>query len=345
MLAAVLHGVDDLRIEQVATPEPGPGEALVRVRACGVCASDVARVFANAAYRFPLILGHEFAGEVARLGPGAHGLEPGMRCAVYPLIACSQCEPCRAGLPNLCDAYDYLGSRRDGAFAEFVAAPAEDCVPLPESVSFAAAALTEPCAVALHAVRRAEVRLGDWVAVFGAGPIGIVIGLLCRLAGARVAMIDIDERKLAAAREFGLEPALDARGNAAVQQVRDLTAGAGVSVAFEAAGAPSAFRGAVAAAAKRGTVALVGNMEGEVALSQDDYSSVLRRELRLIGNWNSIPRGLAQDDWAATLDLMASGLLPAERLVSHRFPLAQARDALELMRSPEFHHRVILEMD
>jgi L-iditol 2-dehydrogenase len=345
MLAAVLHGIGDLRVEQVATPEPGEGEALVRVRACGVCASDVARVFGSAAYRVPLILGHEFAGEVARLGPGAHGLEPGMRCAVYPLIACGRCDSCRAGRPNLCDAYDYLGSRRDGAFAECVAAPAENCIPLPENVSFAAAALTEPCAVALHAVRRARVRLGGWVAVFGAGPIGIVIGRLCRLAGARVMMLDIDERKLAAAREFGLEPAIVGGSEATVQQARDLTGGAGVAVAFEAAGAPSAFRDAIAVAAKRGTVALVGNIDGEVAVSQDDYSSLLRRELRIIGNWNSTPGGLGQDDWRVVLELMASGALPAERLISHRLPLARAPEALALMRSPELRHRVLLEMD
>jgi L-iditol 2-dehydrogenase len=343
MLAAVLHGIGDLRLQEAAIPEPGPGEALVRVRGCGICASDLARVFESAAYNYPIILGHEIAGEVARVGPDAHGLEPGMRCAVYPLIPCGGCEPCLAGLPNLCDAYDYLGSRSDGGFAEYVVAPAQNCTLLPENLSFAAGALTEPCAVALHAIRRAEVRLGDTVAVFGAGPIGIVIGLLCRMAGARVVMLDVDERKLAAAREFGLDEGLDAR-NEPVQRLRDLTGGRGVRVAFEAAGAPPAFRDAAAALAKRGTLALVGNMRGEVAMSQEQYSSLLRRELRIVGSWNSIPRGLAQDDWGAALELMASGRLPAERLVSHRFPLDQIAEALALMRSGQVHHRVVVEM-
>jgi len=343
MLAAVLHGAGDLRVEQVPMPEPGPGEALVRVRACGICASDLPRVFESAPYKHPIILGHEIAGEVARLGPDAYGLEPGMRCAVYPLIPCGGCEPCLAGLPNLCDAYDYLGSRRDGGFAEYVVAPAQNCLPLPENLGFAAAALTEPCAVALHAVRRAEVRLGDAVAVFGAGPIGIVIGLVCRMAGARVVMLEVDERKLAAAREFGLDEVVDAR-DGPVPRLRELTGGRGVEVAFEAAGAPPAFRDAAAALAKRGTLALVGNIAGEVSMSQEEYSSLLRRELRIVGSWNSIPRGLAQDDWGATLELMASGCLPAERLASHRFPLGQIAEALALMRSGQVYHRVVLEM-
>jgi len=323
MRAAVLHGVGDLRIEEAAIPEPGPGEALVRVRACGICASDVARIFETGTYSFPLIPGHELAGEVERLGADAHGLEPGMRCTVYPLIACGACEACRAGLPNLCDAYD--------------------CLPLPQNVSFAAGALTEPCAVALHAVRRAEVSIGDWAAVFGAGAIGIVIGLLCRMAGARVAMVDVDQRKLAAAGQFGLDEVVDGRDDA-VQRLRDLTGGRGAAVAFEAAGAPAAFRGAAAAVAKRGTLALVGNMAGEVAMAQEEYSSILRRELRIVGSWNSIPRGLGQDDWGAALELMASGRLPVERLITHRFPLSQVAEALALMKSGEFHHRVLLEM-
>ena len=343
MRAAVLHGVGDLRIEEAAIPEPGPGEALVRVRACGICASDVARIFETGTYSFPLIPGHELAGEVERLGADAHGLEPGMRCTVYPLIACGACEACRAGLPNLCDAYDYLGSRSDGGFAESVVAPTENCLPLPQNVSFAAGALTEPCAVALHAVRRAEVSIGDWAAVFGAGAIGIVIGLLCRMAGARVAMVDVDQRKLAAAGQFGLDEVVDGRDDA-VQRLRDLTGGRGAAVAFEAAGAPAAFRGAAAAVAKRGTLALVGNMAGEVAMAQEEYSSILRRELRIVGSWNSIPRGLGQDDWGAALELMASGRLPVERLITHRFPLSQVAEALALMKSGEFHHRVLLEM-
>jgi L-iditol 2-dehydrogenase len=343
MLAAVLHGIGDLRVEQAPAPEPGPGEALVRVRACGICASDVPRIFETGTYRFPLIPGHEAAGEVERLGPEAHGLEPGMHCTVYPLIACRACGPCRAGLPNLCDAYDYLGSRVDGAFAEFVVAPADNCIALPENVTYAAGALTEPCAVALHAVRRARVGVNDWVAVFGAGPIGIAIGLLCRMAGARVAMVDVDARKLEAAREFGLCDAVDARDGAA-PKLRELAGGAGVVVAFEAAGRPAAFRDAAAAVAKRGTLVLVGNMKGRIELSQDEYSSLLRRELMIVGGWNSIPRGQGQDDWGAVLELMSRGSLPAERLISHRFALARVNDALALMRSDEFHHRVVLKM-
>jgi L-iditol 2-dehydrogenase len=355
MLAAVLHSIGDLRVEQVATPEPGPGQVLIRVRACGICASDVARIFETGAYRFPLIPGHEVAGEVERLGPDAATPAPGTRCTVYPLIRCGACESCRDGLPNLCDTYDYLGSRSDGGFAEYVVAPADNCIALPRKVSFAAGALSEPCAVALHAVRRAEVQPGNSVAVFGAGPIGIAIGLLCRIAGARVVMVDVDERKLAAVRGFGLEEGFDSRGGADV--VRDAVGGAGAAVAFEAAGAPKAFRDAASVVGKRGTLVLVGNMRGDVALTQDEYASLLRREASIVGSWNSVPGRFGRDDWEQALQLMEEGRLPAERLISHRFPLAQVGEALAVMcghaasvaaggrPSEEFHHRVLLEME
>jgi L-iditol 2-dehydrogenase len=331
MLAAVLYSVGDLRLEQAPTPEPGPGQALIRVRACGICASDVARIFETGTYRFPLIPGHEIAGEVERVGSGTRGIAPGTRCTVYPLIRCGVCESCRAGLPNLCDTYDYLGSRSDGGFAEYVAAPAENCIALPRNVSFAAGALTEPCAVALHGVRRAEVQPVDVVAVFGAGPIGIVIGLLCRIAGARVVMVDVDERKLAAAREFGLQEGVD--GGGGIQPLREVVGAAGAAVAFEAAGAPGAFRDAASVVGKRGTLVLIGNMSGDVALTRDEYSSLLRREASIVGSWNSVPGRFGRDDWEQVLQLMEEGRLPAERLISHRFPLARVGEALAVMRS------------
>ncbi|MBN8526543.1 MAG: alcohol dehydrogenase catalytic domain-containing protein, partial [Planctomycetes bacterium] len=167
MKAAVLHAIGDLRVEQIATPIPGPGEVLVRIASCGVCGSDVPRVFSKGTYHFPTVCGHEFAGTVA----SACDLAAGTPVTVFPLLWCGKCPECERGAYARCEDYGYLGSRSDGGFAEYVVAPRRNLLPLPAGVSLEEGAMTEPAAVALHAVRRSGLQAGESVAVFGAGPI------------------------------------------------------------------------------------------------------------------------------------------------------------------------------
>ncbi|MDW8322262.1 MAG: alcohol dehydrogenase catalytic domain-containing protein, partial [Armatimonadota bacterium] len=144
MKALVLHAVGNLRYEEVPLPEPGAGEVLVRVAYCGVCGSDIPRIFSKGTYRYPLIPGHEFAGVVERCGEGVSAFAPGDRVAVFPLVWCGRCAACEKGRYVQCEQYDYLGSRRDGAFADYVVAPARNLLRVPEGVSLQDAAMTEP---------------------------------------------------------------------------------------------------------------------------------------------------------------------------------------------------------
>ncbi|MBQ3987965.1 MAG: alcohol dehydrogenase catalytic domain-containing protein, partial [Ruminococcus sp.] len=156
MKARVLREVGNLEYCDYPMPEVKPDEVLFRVRACGVCGSDIPRIFVNGTYHFPTIPGHEFAGEVAGVGDEKNKHLIGMRATVFPLIPCRQCENCNNGDYEMCKSYDYLGSRSDGGYAQYVRVPVWNLVPIPDNVSFEVAAMTEPCAVALHALRRAQ---------------------------------------------------------------------------------------------------------------------------------------------------------------------------------------------
>ncbi len=347
MRALVLHGIGDLRVEEVPRPVPAQGEVLVRVACCGVCGSDVPRVFVKGTYRFPTICGHEFAGTIEACGPGVAGYRPGERVAVFPLLWCGRCPACERGAFAMCSDYDYYGSRRDGAFAEFVAVPVRNLLRVPEEVSLEAAAMTEPAAVALHAVRRAGGCLaGQTAAIFGAGPIGLLAAQWARRIGAeRVILFDVVAEKLDLARRLGFDLAFDPNACDAVETVRSLTAGWGAELCVEAAGVPATLRQAIAAARASGRVVLLGNPSADVTLPAALISQAMRRELDLLGVWNSSfsPAGNT-DDWHAVLSAAATGRLRLEPLVTHRVRLEEAPAALAMMRDrTEFFAKVLVQ--
>ena len=161
MRAYELHGVNDLRREDIEKPEIPSGWVLVQVKASGICSSDIPRIFTNGTYHFPTIPGHEFSGVVAAYGEGVPEERVGKRVGIFPLIPCRTCPQCRQKKYEMCEHYDYLGSRRDGGFAEYVAVPDWNLMELPENVSFREAAMLEPLSVALHAVKRSGYRSSD----------------------------------------------------------------------------------------------------------------------------------------------------------------------------------------
>lgn len=330
MRAARLHAVGDLRAEQVALPVPGPGEALVRIARSGICGSDVPRVFKKGTYRFPLIPGHEFAGTVVACPSAPQWV--GRRVTVFPLLPCGHCAMCAIGEYATCVDYDYYGSRRDGGFAQHQSIRLSNLIPLPTSVSLEAGAMVEPAAVAVHAIAAAPLQLGDTLAIFGAGPIGLMAAQLGKASGARVFLVDIDDRKLELAAEHGWGECLNPRQGDVPERLRELTGG-GADVCLEAAGVPATLAGALAAARPFGRVTLMGNPVGEMALGQDAYWQILRKQLTCTGVWNS-SHNAVRDDWQVAIDAMARGQLAPVPLISHRFPLDDATEAFRIAASP-----------
>jgi L-iditol 2-dehydrogenase len=344
MHAAVLHAIGDLRIEEIATPTPGPDEVLVRIGSCGICGSDVPRVFTKGTYSFPTVCGHEFAGTVAAAGPGAT-LAVGTPVTVFPLLWCGRCAECERGEYARCADYDYLGSRSDGGFAQFVVAPQRNCLPLPGGVSVEEGAMTEPAAVALHAVKRSALKAGETVAVFGAGPIGLLVAQWARALGAaRVLIFDIAPRNLELARSLGFNEVFDSKASDPVKRVEELTAGRGADVTLEAAGVPATFTAAVASAAAGGRVVMLGNPSGDVTLPAKLISQMMRRELALVGTWNSTFSACGlPDDWRTVLAAVAAGTVRLKPLITHRFGLKDTMAGMQVMKNrTEFVSKVLI---
>ena len=345
MAAIVLHGVSDLRYEQVPVPEVPPGNVRVRIGFCGVCGSDIPRCFSKGTYHFPTICGHEFAGTIETVGADVTDFQVGDRVAVFPLLWNDDHPACEEGRYAQSEGYDYLGSRSDGAFTEYVIAPTRNLIRVPENVSLEEAAMTEPAGVALHAARRAAVRLGDTIAVFGLGPIGLMVAQWLKAMGAgQIVLFDILPQKLDIARTMGFEHAYDSRTVDVEAKINELTGGRGVHVAIEAAGVPPTMLAALKVTRRGGRVVMLGNPAADVTLPAALISQLMRREVSILGTWNSDFSVYGDDDdWRTTLAAMASGTLDLKPLITHRVPLSGGVKALEMMRDQsEFYEKVLI---
>lgn len=330
MMAANLHAVGDLRYEEVPMPKRENGEVLMKIMAAGVCGSDIPRVFEKGTYHFPTIPGHEFAGLIVEAD------KPelvGKKAAVFPLLQCGKCEFCQVGEYVKCVDYDYYGSRRDGAFAEYLAVKEENLVLLDENLSYEVAAMCEPGAVARAAIRRLEVQLGDLCVIYGAGPIGLIAAQWAKVAGARcVRVVDISEEKLAFAKKFGFE---------SYDPEKDGPA----DCALEGTGASAALNNAIKALKANGRLVLMGNPARDMEIKQSVYSQLLRKEIVLRGTWNSSYNDRV-NDWKATAEAMASGQIEYADLVTHRYSLSQCNEAFNMMYERKtFYTKVMFVAD
>lgn len=332
MHAANLHAVADLRFETLPVPRPSDDEALVRVEASGICGSDLPRVLTKGTYRFPTVPGHEFAGTVVDCPSDPERV--GQRVTVFPLLPCRQCPMCEVGEYASCADYDYYGSRRDGGFAQFQAIKAWNLIPVPDGVSLEDAAMVEPCAVAVHAVSAAPLRLGGWLAIWGAGPIGLMAAEFATAGGANVVVLDIDQRKLDFASELGFCRTVNPALTDAPAAIADLTDGRGADVCLEAAGVSATLAGCVESVRPFGRVVLMGNPASDMRLGQNTYWQILRKQLTCTGVWNS-SHNRTRDDWATAIDAISRGQITPSRLITHRFTLAECGQAFAVAASAE----------
>ncbi len=326
MKALRLYAPGDLRLEDIPIPLPRPDEVLLRVLACGICGSDIPRIFEHGTYKYPLTPGHEFSGIVENVGSEVGKDWIGRHVVVYPLIPCRSCSSCYSGLYTQCVNYDYVGSRRDGAFAEYVVVPVSNIIPVPESVPGYVSALTEPCAVALHAIRKVRISFGDNVLITGAGTIGILIGLWAKKAGENVYMTDIVIEKLRFARSLGFYHLLDANQTAPSGWVKQKCPH-GVHVVFETTGHPSGLETALESCCNSGRIVLVGNPASEeMKIGAKQYGLILRKEIQIIGVWNSLINEYPQNEWQVVLkEFKENGDLYA-KLITHKVSIEEVKD-------------------
>jgi L-iditol 2-dehydrogenase len=314
---------DYMNLEMVHMPEPeiAPDEVLIRVRACGICGSDVHGLDGSTGRRIPpLVMGHEAAGEVVRIGSDVRDLHPGDRVTFDSTIYCGNCFYCARGDVNLCDRRQVLGVspgeyRRHGAFAEYVAVPRRIVYRLPDQLSFEHAALIEAVSVAVHAVNLTPLELGATAVVVGSGMIGLLAVQALRAAGcAQVIAIDLEKPKLDLARQLGATEAINPADGDASAAVRDVTEGRGADVALECVGATDPIRTAIASVRKGGAVTLVGNVAPEIQLP---LQSVVTRQIRVQGSCASC------GEYPAVIRMLAAGTIRVDPLISAVAPLAE----------------------
>ncbi|MEI6131278.1 MAG: galactitol-1-phosphate 5-dehydrogenase [Bacillota bacterium] len=346
MQGLVLHAIGDLRLEDVAKPTPKSGEVLVKIRASGVCGSDIPRIFEKGTYNFPTIPGHEFAGEIVELGVGVAPELLNKKVAVFPLLPCGKCDLCQIGEFAQCKDYNYFGSRCDGGFAEFIAVPLWNLVMVPDALSFEEAAMAEPAAVAVHALRQAEIEIGDTVVIFGAGPIGLMLASWAKAWGAyKTILVDIDKGKIKFAQKLGFENVINSMELDAIEEISRLTEGKGADVCVEGAGVSKTLEQCLFAARAFGRVVAMGNPAGEMKLSQKAYWELLRKQLKISGTWNSSYSPIPKNDWKLSIDAMTSGLLDVKPFITHRVALSQHKQVLEMMRDRSaFYNKVMFSI-
>jgi L-iditol 2-dehydrogenase len=345
MRAARLHGPRDLRVESVPDPgPPGPGQVRLRVRTTGICGSDLhsytdARI-GDTPIAAPLVLGHEFAARVEAVGPDAidgmfKPLEPGTRVAVDPAQPCGRCELCEQGHPNLCHRLHFCGNYPDGgSLAEWLLMPARSCFPVPDTIDDEEAALLEPLSVALHAVDLAHIRVASSVAILGAGPIGLLILQVARLAGADpVFVADPLGWRCERAAQCGAVLLAGPPASAPAQVLRE-TGGRGVDVAIEAAWADASIAQAAAMTRLGGRLVLVG-------IPGDDQLTLPHSTARRKGLTIRLCRR-QQHAYPRALRLAQAGRIDLKGLVTHRFALEQAPDAFRL--NTDYTDRVVKAM-
>ncbi len=324
MRALIVRAPMDFSVETVMKPNVPEGGLLLRVKACGLCGSDLRTLRSGHRHvTFPWTIGHEVAGVVEATGPGYSGVwKTGDRLAVGPLAYCGTCDFCLEGNFELCENQKEIGQAWPGGLAEYLAVP-EECVKLgnvrriPDGMDDVYASLVEPVSSCVNAQEKADIHLGDTVAIIGSGPIGCIHVALAKARGAfRVFVIDIDPGRLELAKPFGADALINSKEEDAVAAIRKLTGGKGVSVVIAATPAPAASVQAVEMARKGGRVIQFGGLPKDDSKPGVDMNLVHYNALHIIGTTTFAPKHNAR-----ALELILAGKIPGDKLVTHRFPL------------------------
>lgn len=344
MKAWRLNSIGDIGFLSVDKPVINPGEVLIRVMAAGICGSDIPRIFKTGAHKMPLIPGHEFSGIVEETGRDVPDLWTGKRVGIFPLIPCRACGPCKAGHPEMCRNYDYIGSRRDGAFAEYVTVPAENLIELPDEVSFEEGAMLEPMAVAAHAMHLALNGCGTplcrdaKLVVCGLGTIGLLLVMFLLDQGFENVYVignRPEQKKRALSLGIREENWCNSREDDALKWITGTVSGA--DAFFECVGRNECISLGIDAAAPGGRILLVGNPYSDMSFPKDTYWKILRNQLTLKGTWNSTflsgdNAEDARDDWQFVMQRLLEGSICPERLITHRLKLEEMDRGFHIMK-------------
>ncbi len=321
MKALLLKEYKNLEIVDMPIPAFGPTDLLVKVKACGICGSDIHGYDGSTGRRQPpIVMGHEAAGVVEAAGDDVKGFRAGDRVTFDSTVSCGACHFCRKGRINLCDNRQVLGVstgeyRRHGAFAEYVTVPSRICYKLPDALKYEHAALIEAVSVAVHSVNRTPLALGDTAVVVGAGMIGVLVVQALKAKGcSQIIAVDIEDSKLALASKLGATATLNPSKDDVAKGVLDLTGGLGADVALDAVGATAPIKTCLQTVRKGGSVTLIGNITPSIELM---LQNVVSREITLHGVCAS------NGEYPECIDMIARGVIQVDPIISAKAPLVE----------------------
>ena len=348
MKAAVLFANEDIRCSEIPTPEVQAGFVRVKVKASGICGSDVPRVLDNGAHFYPIVLGHEFSGVVDEIGEGVTTVKKGDRVTGAPLLPCFKCEDCQQGNYSLCKHYSFIGSRAQGSFAEYVVMPEINAVKFDDSIPFKVGAMFEPSTVALHGLLQNDFRGGEYVAVLGGGTIGIFTAQWAKIMGAKkVVVFDIVNERLELARDLGADETVNTLEPDFMKKAFDITNGKGYKYVFESAGVTATMQMAFELASNKANVCYIGTPTRDLVFTPKLLENMNRKEFRLTGSWMSYSAPFPGREFTDTAHYFATGQLKFDdRFIYRTFPVEQVGEAFALFKDRKnVKGRVMLEFD
>jgi len=344
-----LRAAGELVLEEQPAPKAKKEEVLVKIKASGICGSDIPRVMTKGTYHFPTIVGHEFAGQIVAVGSNIHTKYLFKRATVFPLLPDFTCDMCEIEQYASCYNYNYFGSRCDGGFAEYIAVPFWNVVFADDNADYEELALAEPCAVGLHALRQSASKKGETVAIFGAGPIGLMIAQWVDIYGGYPILIDIDQRKADFAVRFGFTDVFAGNSYDVIQFIKEKTNGTGADICIEGTGFAGALESCLYAVKHAGRVVALGNPADDMHLSHKTYWEILRKQITLLGAWNSGYEQRRKDnDWRMVIDCINKGKINLKGLITHRYKLDDGILPFKMMTDKinnPFYVKVIYSME
>ena len=336
MKAGVVHGIEDIRYEDIETPKVEPGKVLVKIKYTGICGSDIPRVNQGTAHYTPIVLGHEFSGTVAEVGEGVTSVKAGDRVAGIPLVPCMKCEDCQKGNYSLCKHYDFIGSHSFGSYAEYVAVPEKNVVKFSDDVSFEQGAFFEPATVALHGLERTGYQGGKTVAILGGETIGLLTMQWAKIFGAKkIVVFDIAEERLELAKRLGADAGINTLKENFMADAKALTDGKGYDYVFETAGNTITMKMAYELAANKAEICFIGTPTKELSFTVKEWENMNRKEFKLTGSWMSYSAPFPGHEWDLVAHYFATGDLKLdESFIFKKIPLSQIDTAFAMYKTP-----------
>lgn len=347
MKALNLVSLGNFELEERERPIPKKGEVLIQVKAAGICGSDIPRAFINGPYHYPTVLGHEFSGEIVAIGEGVESELIGRKAAVFPLVPCNECVYCDHHLYAQCSNYSYFGSRQDGGFQEYLNVPVFNLVLLKDNVKYEEAAMIEPLTVAQHVINKAELKVGDIIVIYGAGPIGLLIARWAKMHGSsKIIIIDIDEEKVNFAKKIGFENAINGSKINPINWIIQNTNGLGADIVIEGTGSSISFINCLESIRVGGKIVLLGNPHGDYEISMKTYDKFMRKEGKIIGIFNSVYSDFPRNEWQVSADMLSNKVIKVDDLITHKVGIQQLGKMFEIIyKKQEFYCKAMMVND